>query len=96
MTDERAEGVQFTINAPPERLGGVYANFALVNHSQYEFTLDFIRRDYTQGGATGQLVVRVNMSPLFVRQLIDALEKNWDTYAAKAMPPEAREGPKPD
>ncbi|HEY7704086.1 MAG TPA: DUF3467 domain-containing protein [Acidimicrobiia bacterium] len=96
MTDDKPEAVQFTINAPPDRLGGVYANFAMVNHSQYEFTLDFIRRDYTQGGATGQLQVRVNMSPLFVRQLIDALEKNWEVYAAKAMPPEARGENQPD
>jgi hypothetical protein len=31
------------------------------------------------------------MSPLFVTQLIDMLQNNWDGYAEKALPPEARE-----
>lgn len=76
----------------PDQLAGVYSNFALVSHSPYEFTLDFIRRDWVRGGRAGQLVVRVNMAPLFVRQLIDALEENWGKFAQKAMPPEAQDG----
>ena len=80
--------------ATPEMLRGGYANFALVNHSPFEFTLDFILRDFKRGGNVGPLVARINMSPLFVSQLIDALQKNWDNYAEKALPPEARE-PRP-
>ncbi len=86
-----AETQKFNIEgATPEMLAGVYANFAAVNHSPFEFTLDFFRRDFSRGGATGPLVARINMSPLFVRQLIDMLQTNWEKYADKALPPEAR------
>ena len=34
----------------------------------------------------GILVQRVNMSPLFVSQLIAALQDNWSKYATKALP----------
>ena len=36
----------------------------------------------------GILVQRVNVSPLFVTQLITALQDNWSKYADKAMPKE--------
>jgi hypothetical protein len=88
-SDEKQE---FQIEgATPEMLRGGYANSAMVNHSPFEFTLDFIRRDFTRGGNVGPLVARINMSPLFVTQLIDMLQNNWDSYAEKALPPEARE-----
>jgi hypothetical protein len=56
----------------------------------FEFTLDFVRLDYTQTPPSGVVVARVNMSPLFVSQLIDALGANWANYADKAMPKEVR------
>ena len=34
--------------------------------------------------AAGVLVARVNLSPLLVTQLIDALQENWERYASKA------------
>ena len=73
-----------------EDRGGVWANFAAVRHSPFEFTIDFARVDFDEGGASGVVVSRVNLSPLFVRQLMDALQENWDTYAEKAMPKEVR------
>lgn len=86
------EAQEFQVEgATPEMLSGAYANFAMVNHSPFEFTLDFIRRDFTRGGNVGPLVSRINMSPLFVRQLIDMLQANWEKYAEKALPPEARQ-----
>jgi dihydrodipicolinate synthase/N-acetylneuraminate lyase len=69
-------------------VGGVWANFASVKHSQYEFTIDFARLDFNSEGASGVIVSRVNLSPLFIRQLIDALEENWVQYSDKAMPKE--------
>jgi hypothetical protein len=36
------------------------------------------------------VVARVAVSPLFITQLIDALNSNWQAYAAKAMPREIR------
>lgn len=81
--------------ALPENLaGGVWANFAAVSHSPYEFTIDFVRLDFARGqeGQTpGNVVARVNLSPLMVTQLMEALEGNWQKYAARSMPQEFRE-----
>ena len=70
----------------PEQMAGVWANFAKVSHSQYEFTLDFVRLDFDTQPQTGIVVARVSVSPLFVSQLIDALQGNWQKYAQKALP----------
>jgi hypothetical protein len=76
------------IHTQPDQLGGVWANAAAVRHSPHEFTIDFLRCDFDDQGKakTGILVQRVNMSPLFVTQLITALQDNWSKYADKAMP----------
>lgn len=81
---------------PPEVLirhedaGGVWANFAAVSHSPYEFTIDFVRLDFSTTPPRGVVVSRVNLSPLFVSQLMDALKENWSKYAEKALPKEVR------
>ena len=76
------------IHSQPDQLGGVWANAAAVRHSPHEFTIDFLRCDFDDTGqaVTGILVQRVNMSPLFVSQLIAALQDNWSKYATKALP----------
>jgi hypothetical protein len=68
----------------PDQLAGVWANWAQVSHSDYEFTLDFVRLDFTT--RQGIVVARVSVSPLFVTQLIDALNSQWQAYAEKALP----------
>ena len=76
------------IHTQPDQLGGVWANAAAVRHSPHEFTIDFLRCDFDDDGqaVNGLLVQRVNMSPLFVSQLIAALQDNWSKYATKALP----------
>jgi len=37
---------RFNIHATPEMMAGVYANFANVSHSDYEFSLTFMRLDH--------------------------------------------------
>jgi hypothetical protein len=70
----------------------VWANFAAVSHSPYEFTLDFAGLEFDGERPTGGVVVaRVSMSPLFIQQLSDALQANYTDWARKAMPPEVRE-----
>jgi hypothetical protein len=75
----------------PEQMAGVWANFATVSHSEYEFTLDFVRLDFNSKPPNGIVVARVSVSPLFVSQLIDALQSNWNEYAKKALPREVYE-----
>lgn len=87
--DEPPQGPEILINEA--QLAGVWANWAQVSHSIHEFTLDFVRLDFTGGPAgRGVVVARVSVSPLFVTQLIDALQENWTRYAERALP---KEGP---
>jgi len=84
--------VRLNVRLPDQLAGGVWSNFALVHHSEHEFTIDFVRLDSASLNADGEMqgivVTRVGLSPLFVRQLIAALEENWAKYAKKAMPRE--------
>ena len=80
----------------PEQMAGVWANWAVVSHSEHEFTLDFVRMDgTTPAPGRGIVVARVAVSPLLVTQLIDALSRNWSVYAKKALPREVFEGDEP-
>ena len=82
-------GPNIQITVPETMSGGVWANFASVSHSPYEFTIDFARLDFARAGdgvTPGQVVARVNLSPLMVTQLLEALESNWSKYADRAMP----------
>jgi hypothetical protein len=87
---QQPESFQPEIVVPPDQLGGVWANYARVTHSEHEFTLDFVRMDYAEGSPPrrGVVVARVGFSPLFVLQLIEALNRNWSRYAERAMPKE--------
>ena len=78
---EEGEQREIQIHADPEMRGGVWANFAIVKNSPHEFTIDFCRLDYDTTPLSGVLVQRVNMSPLFVNQLIQALDDNLNNYA---------------
>jgi Protein of unknown function (DUF3467) len=90
---QEGEPTQIEIIVEPSQLAGVWANFAQVNHSEHEFTLDFVRIDYSQQPPQrGIVVARVAVSPLFITQLIDALQRNWTKYAEKAMPKEVHGG----
>ncbi|MDE0606084.1 MAG: DUF3467 domain-containing protein [Acidimicrobiaceae bacterium] len=81
---EEPETNSFQIEGTIEMAGGVWANFAAVSHSPHEFTIDFIRLDYqTKNPTKGVVVQRVNMSPLFVQQLIEALTENLGNYAQR-------------
>jgi|SRR5215210_124212 len=74
----------------PAQMAGVWANFAQVSHSEHEFQIDFIRMDTAQPN-TGIVVARVAVSPLFVTQLIAALQNNWDKFVPKVMPQEVQD-----
>lgn len=93
MSSEESEHqeVRLNVRLPEQQAGGVWSNFARVNHSEHEFTIDFMRLDYASlanGVMEGVVVARVGVSPLFVTQLIGALQDNWDKYAKRALPRE--------
>jgi hypothetical protein len=89
---EQAPEQRVDVYCPPEKRAGVWANFAQVSHSPYEFTLDFARLEFDGAKPMGGIVVeRVSMSPLFILQLIEALQENYTRWAEKALPPEVQE-----
>ena len=69
------------LHATPEMMAGVYANFANVSHSDYEFSITFVRLDHESddGGPelNGVVVSRVNLSTRFMKELVDAMNDNY-------------------
>ena len=81
MEDDGSER-HLNIHLDPALLGGVYANFANVSFSDYEFTITFARIDHEveQGDVPGVVVSRVNLSHSFMRELLDALDDAWSKW----------------
>src|SRR6476660_8279555 len=73
---------QLNIHVDAQFLGGVYANFANVAFSDYEFTITFARIDHEveDGDIPGVVVARVNMSQQFARELLAALQDASSKY----------------
>ncbi len=73
------------IHFSPEMMGGQYANFANVSHSDYEFTITFARVDHEVEAEEipGVVVSRVNLSARFMRELIDAMEDNYSKWQTR-------------
>lgn len=85
--NDRDPGAERHINIhlSPEVMGGVYANFANVSHSDYEFTVTFARVDHEVEAeeVPGVVVSRVNLSPRFMRELINAMEDNYSKWQTR-------------
>jgi hypothetical protein len=73
------------LHTSPEVMAGVYANFANVSHSDYEFTLTFARVEHEveDDEIPGVVVSSVNMSPRFTRELISALQDAWSKWETR-------------
>jgi hypothetical protein len=85
VDEEPQEERQLNIHLDPAHLGGVYANFANVSFSDYEFTLTFARIDHEvdDGDVPGVVVSRVNLSPRFMRELLDAMSDSWSKWETR-------------
>ena len=73
---------RLNIHLDPNDIAGVYANFANITSSPYEFTLTFARIEHEveEGDVPGAVVARINASPRFVQELIAALQDAWAKY----------------
>ena len=82
---ERHLNIHFT----PEIMAGVYANFANVSHSPYEFTITFARVDHEveEEEVPGVVVSRINLSPRFMQELIEAMEDNYSKWRTRRASP---------
>ncbi len=76
---------QLNIHFTPEEMAGHYANFANVSHSDYEFTITVARVDHEFDGPEipGVVVSRINLSPQFMGELLDAIHDNYDKWSAR-------------
>ena len=83
LTPEPEPGERrLNIHLDPAQIGGVYANFANITFSRYEFTLTFARIEHEveEGDVPGAVVARINAAPRFVEELIAALQDSWSKY----------------
>jgi len=80
--DEESQGRNLNIHLDPEHLSGVYANFANISFSPYEFTITFARIDHEveEGDVPGVVVARVNMSTKFMEELLAAIQDSWSKW----------------
>src|SRR5215217_1143803 len=85
MPPDDGQERHINIHFSPEIMAGVYANFANVSHSDYEFTITFARVDHEvdDDEVPGVVVSRVNLSPRFMRELIDAMQDNYSKWSAR-------------
>ncbi|HEY2789240.1 MAG TPA: DUF3467 domain-containing protein [Gaiellales bacterium] len=85
MDDDAPSERHLNIHFSPEIMAGVYANFANVSHSDYEFTVTFARVDHEveDEEVPGVVVARVNLSPRFMKELIDAMGDNYSKWQTK-------------
>jgi hypothetical protein len=85
VEDDDPQERQLNIHMDTEHLAGVYANFANVAFSEYEFTITFARIDHEveEGDMPGVVVSRVNLTPKFMQELIDALTDSWSKYQTR-------------
>jgi hypothetical protein len=101
MDDPDRTDRRINIHFSPEIMAGSYANFANVSHSDYEFTITFARVDHEveDEEVPGVVVSRINLSPRFMRELIDAMRDNyskWETREGiKNLPEYGGENPDP-
>lgn len=69
---------QLRIEIDQETAGGVYSNLAMINHSQWEFVLDFIfmQPHRTQAAVRSRIIT----SPAHFKRLVKAMEDNLTRY----------------
>jgi hypothetical protein len=80
---DAGEERHINIHLSPEIMAGVYANFANVSHSDYEFTITFARVDHEveTGEIPGVVVARINLAPRFMHELIEAMQDNYSKWS---------------
>ena len=83
--DDEPQERQLNLHLEPQHLAGSYSNFANISFSDYEFTLTFARIDHEveEGEIPGVVVSRINMSPKFAKELLDAMQDSWSKWSTR-------------
>jgi len=94
MSEKKPADRKLEIQLDEETAQGVYANLAMVNHTDAEFTIDFI---FVQPQAPKAKVrSRVVTSPRHLKRLIGALQENLRRYEQLHGPVAAAPAPQTD
>ena len=81
MSDPKLPETALQIQIDEAVAQGLYANMALVNHTDAEFTLDFIYVQPQQPKASVR--ARIITSPRHMKRLLAAMTDNLQTYEAR-------------
>ena len=83
--DDEGQQRQLNIHMDPDVMAGVYANFANIGFSNYEFTLTFARVDHEveEGDVPGVVVARVNLSTRFMHELLAAMNDAYSKWTSR-------------
>lgn len=84
---------QIQIDMDEATARGIYANLAVVSHSETELLLDFIFLQPQNPKA--KVLARVISSPVHAKRLLWALKDNLEKYEARFGPIKAGEAPEP-
>lgn len=87
----KPEDVQLQIQLDDDVANGLYVNMALVNHTETEFTLDFIYVQPQQPKA--KVRSRIITNPKHMKRLLTAMQDNLLKYEAKFGRIEVSEDP---
>lgn len=85
--------MQLQIQIDEDVANGQYVNMALVNHTDAEFTLDFVYVQPQQPKA--KVRSRIITSPKHMKRLLLAMQENVERYEARFGPIVLREGEDP-
>ena len=81
---KKVPGNQINIELSEEIAEGVYANLAMIAHSNSEFVVDFIR--LMPGVPKAKVKSRIVITPEHAKRLLHALEDNIDKYESTFGP----------
>ena len=81
---EKAPEIQLQIQLDDDVANGKYANMAMVNHSETEFTLDFVYVQPQQPRA--KVISRIITTPKHLKRLLAAMQDNLTKFEAKFGP----------
>jgi hypothetical protein len=86
MSEQKPPEVQLQIQLDDAIANGQYVNMALVNHTETEFTLDFIYVQPQQPRA--KVLSRIITNPKHMKRLMMAMQDNLAKYEQKFGPVE--------
>ncbi|GAA5220145.1 DUF3467 domain-containing protein [Membranihabitans marinus] len=81
MDDNKKAQNQMNIEITEEIADGIYANLAIISHSNQEFVVDFVRM--MPNIPKAKVKSRIILSPQHAKRLLLALEENLKKYEAQ-------------